>query len=89
MSAKSETIRVRISPGVRTLKAMLVVIGLVACLLLVLILGRARAPIAAQHTFIPQEFASYMCTGHVATPLCTLRVAHGVGHTAHVPPGNL
>ena len=88
MSAKSETIRVRISPGVRKLRAMLVAIGLATCLLLVLILARAGAPITAQHTFNPQEFARYMCTGHVANPLCTLKVAHGVGHTAHVPAGN-
>ena len=87
MSARSETVRVRIFPGVRIVQAMLVAMGLAACLLLVLILGRARAPVTAQHTFNPQEFAPYMCTGHVANPLCALKVVRGVGHTAHVPAG--
>jgi len=73
--------------GVRVLQAMLVAVVLAACLLLVPILGRGRAP-AVQHPFNPQEFASYMCTGHVPSPACASNVGRGVGHTAHVPAGD-
>lgn len=86
MSAKTETIRVRIAPGVRVWQAMLVATALVACLLLGLVLGRASAP-AGENTFKPRDFAPYMCTGHVPNPACELKVARGYGHTAHVPVG--
>ena len=73
--------------GVRVLQAMLVAIVLAACLLLVPILGRAGAP-DAQQRFNRQEFASYMCTGHVPNLACASTVGRGVGHTAHVPAGD-
>ena len=72
--------------GVRVLQAMLVAVVLAACLLFVPILG-GRAP-AVQHRFNPQEFASYICTGHVPNAACAITVGRGVGHTAHVPTGD-
>jgi hypothetical protein len=87
MSTRTETIRVRIFPGVRVWQAMLVAAALVASLLLGLALGRASAPVGTDTTFDSQDFAPYMCTGHVQNPACELKVARGYGHTAHVPPG--
>lgn len=87
MSAKTETIHVRISPGVRLWQVLLVAAALVASMLLGLVLGRASAPAGAELTFNPREFAPYICTGHVPNPVCALKVAHGYGQTAHVPPG--
>lgn len=87
MSAKTETIRVRISPGVRVWQALLVAAALVASLLLGLVLGRASAPASAESTFNSRDFAPYTCTSHVPNPACELKVARGYGHAAHVPPG--
>jgi hypothetical protein len=87
MSAKTETIRVRIAPGVRVWQAMLVAAALVASLLLGLVLGRASAPAGTDATFDPRDFAPYVCTGHVRNPACDPKVALGYGHTGHVPPG--
>jgi hypothetical protein len=44
MRGKTETIRVRISPGVRMWQVLLVAAALVASLLLGLFIGRASAP---------------------------------------------
>lgn len=87
MSAKTETIRVRISPGVRVWHVLLVAAALVASLFLGLVLGRASAPAGAEHTFNPRELAPFICTGHVPNPACVLKVARAYGQTAHVPPG--
>lgn len=77
MSAKTETIRVRISPGVRVWQALLAAAALVATLLLGLFIGRASAPAGAENTFNARDYAPYMCTGHVPNPACELRVAGG------------
>lgn len=87
MSAKTETIHVRISPGLRVWQVLLVAAALVVCLFLGLVLGRASAPAGVEHTFNPREFAPYVCTGHVPNPACELKIARGSGHTAHVPAG--
>lgn len=87
MSAKTETIRVRISPGVRVWQALLVAAALVGTLLLGLVLGRTSAPAGAEDTFNARDFAPYACTGHVPNAACELKVASGYVHTAHVPPG--
>jgi hypothetical protein len=87
MSAKTETIHVRISPGLRMWQVLLMAAALVACLFLGLALGRASAPAGAEHTFNARELAPYTCTGHVPNPACELNVGRGYGHTAHVPAG--
>ena len=86
MSAKTETIRVRISPGVRVWQAVLVAAALAASLLLGLVLGRASAPASAESTFNSRDFSPYTCTGHVPNPACELKVARADGHAAHIPP---
>jgi hypothetical protein len=83
----TETIRVRISPGLRVWQALLVAAALVAALLLGLVLGQARGPTGAGNTFTARDFRPYACTGHVPNPTCELKVASGYGHTAHVPAG--
>ena len=87
MSSKTETIRVRIAPGVRVWQALLVAAALVGSLVLGLVLGRAGATADTENTFDPRNFAPYVCTGHVPNPACVLEVAPGYGHTGHVPPG--
>jgi hypothetical protein len=75
MSAKTETIRVRIAPGVRVWQALLVAAALVGSLVLGLILGRAGVSSGAGNVFDQQKFAPYMCTGHAPNPACLLKVA--------------
>jgi hypothetical protein len=87
MSTKTETFRVRISPGVRVWQALLVAAALVGSLVLGLALGRAGASADAETTFDPRDFAPYICTGHVPNSACVLKVTPGHGQTAHVPPG--
>jgi hypothetical protein len=77
MSAKTETIRVRISPGVRVWQAVLVAAALVASLLLGLVIGRANAPAGAGNTFDSRDFAPYVCTGHVPSFVCELKLVGG------------
>jgi hypothetical protein len=93
MSAKSETIRVRISPGVRTWQALLVAVALVASMLLGLVLGRASAPDATANVpganaaaIEARDLSQFVCTGHVPSVACELKHARAVGNTAHVPP---
>jgi hypothetical protein len=93
MSAKSETIRVRISPGFRTWQALLVAVALVASMLLGLVLGRASAPgatanvpIATAAAIEARDLSQFVCTGHVPSAACELKHAEAVGNTAHVPP---
>jgi hypothetical protein len=75
MSVKTETIRVRIAPGVRVWQALLVAAALVGSLVLGLILGRAGISSGAGNSFDQRDFASYMCTGHVPNAACLLKVA--------------
>lgn len=87
LSAKTQTIHVRISPGVRLWQALLVAAALVVSLLMGLVLGRASAPAVDNHPIGERELAPLMCTGHVPNPACALRVVRGDGRTAHVPVG--
>ena len=65
MSAKTETIRVRIAPGVRMWQALLVAAALVGMLLLGLVLGRAGASAGAETTFQGRDSVPTGHTGHV------------------------
>jgi hypothetical protein len=82
MSAKTETIRVRIAPGVRMWQALLVAAALVGTLLLGLVLGRAGASAGAESTFQGRYSAPTVC--HVSKHACETTIP---GHTGHVPPG--
>jgi len=85
MSTQTQTIRVRIFPGVRMWQALLVSAAIVASLLLGLAIGRASAPTAAP-PIGSRDFSAYACTGHVPNPPC--RPAEvGYVNTGHVPPG--
>ena len=82
MSAKSETIRVRIAPGVRMWQALLVAAALVGTLLLGLVLGRADASAGAESTYQGRNAPPTVC--HVSKHACGPRIS---GTTGHVPPG--
>jgi hypothetical protein len=82
MSAKTETIRVRIAPGVRMWQALLVAAALVGALLLGLVLGRASASAGAESTFQRRDSVPTVC--HIPKRACEPTV---YGHTAHIPPG--
>jgi hypothetical protein len=82
MSAKTETIRVRIAPGVRMWQALLVAAALVGTLLLGLVLGRADASAGAESTFQGRDAAPTVC--HVSKRACEPTIS---GTTGHVPPG--
>jgi hypothetical protein len=93
MSVKSETVRVRISPGVRVWQALLVAAAVVASMLLGLVLGRASAPDTTGTTpgstgaaFEMRDLSPFVCTGHVPSVACELKHGVGIGSTAHVPP---
>jgi hypothetical protein len=82
MSTRTETIRVRIAPGVRMWQALLVAAALVASLLLGLVLGRASASAGAESTFHGPNSVPTVC--HIPKRACEPKV---FGHTAHVPAG--
>ena len=82
MSAKTETIRVRIAPGVRMWQALLVAAALVGTLLLGLVLGRASTSAGADSTFQRRDSVPTVC--HVSKRACGPTI---YGHTGHVPPG--
>ena len=82
MSTRTETIRVRIAPGVRMWQALLVAAALVGTLLLGLVLGRASASAGAESTFHVRNSVPTVC--HVSKSACELNL---YGHTAHVPAG--
>jgi hypothetical protein len=82
MSTRTETIRVRIAPGVRMWQALLVAAALVATLLLGLVLGRASASTGAESTFQGRNSTPAVC--HIPKRACEPKV---YGHTAHVPTG--
>jgi hypothetical protein len=82
MSARTETIRVRIAPGVRMWQAVLVAAALVGTLLLGLVLGRASASAGAESTSHVRTSVPTVC--HVPKRACEPNV---YGHTAHIPAG--
>ena len=82
MSARTETIRVRIAPGVRMWQALLVAAALVGTLLLGLVLGRASASAGAESTSPVRNSVPTVC--HVPKRACEPNVYE---HTAHVPAG--
>ena len=82
MSARTETIRVRIAPGVRMWQALLVAAALVGTLLLGLVLGRASASAGAESTFRRPDSVPTVC--HIPKRACEPKV---YGHSGHVPAG--
>jgi hypothetical protein len=82
MSARTETIGVRIAPGVWMWQALLVAAALVGTLVLGLVLGRAGASSGAESTFQGRDSAPTVC--HVSKRACGPTIS---GHTGHVPPG--
>jgi hypothetical protein len=82
MSARTETIRVRIAPGVRMWQALLIAAALVGTLLLGLVLGRVSASAGAASTFHGRNSVPAVC--HIPKRACEPKV---FGQTAHVPPG--
>jgi hypothetical protein len=86
MSANTQTIRVRILPGVRMWQALVVAAAIVLSLLLGILVGRSNAPAIAENTIGSRDLTSYACTGHVPNPECSTVAADYVS-TGHVPPG--
>jgi hypothetical protein len=86
MSADTQTIRVRILPGVRMWQALVVAAAIVLSLLMGILLGRSNAPAIAENTVGSRDLTSFACTGHVPTPACST-VEAGYVSTGHVPPG--
>jgi hypothetical protein len=86
MSTQTQTIRVRILPGVRMWQALVVAAAIVLSLLLGVLIGRSDAPAIAENTIDPRDFSRYACTGHVPSPACQT-VEVGYVDTGHVPPG--
>jgi len=80
MSAKTETIRVRIAPGVRMWQALLVAAALVGTLLLGLVLGRSSASAGTESTSHVRNSVPTVC--HAPERACELSM---YGQTAHVP----
>ena len=87
MRASTQTIRVRILPGIRMWQLLLVAAVIVASLMLGLVVGRSNAPASAATTFNPRDFRRYACTGHVPTQACHQTVEVGFVTSSHVPPG--
>jgi hypothetical protein len=87
MNAKTDTFRVRISPGVRVWQALLMAVALVGSLVLGLLLGRAGTSAGAEDTITTRNSAPVVCIGHVPKRVCASRVARTHGHTAHLPAG--
>jgi hypothetical protein len=86
MSANTQTIRVRILPGVRMWQTLVVAAAIVLSLLLGILVGRWNAPAIVENPIGSRDFTSYACTGHVPTPACST-VEAGYVDTGHVPPG--
>ncbi|HEV2950952.1 MAG TPA: hypothetical protein VGZ51_02520 [Actinomycetota bacterium] len=86
MSTQTQTIRVRILPGVRMWQALIVAAAIVLSLLLGVLIGRSDAPAIAESTIGSKDFSRYACTGHVPNPACQT-VEVGFVSTGHVPPG--
>lgn len=86
MSANTQTIRVRILPGVRMWQALVVAAAIVVSLLLGILLGRSNAPAIAENTTGSRDLSRYACTSHVPNAACP-RVEVGYVSSGHVPPG--
>jgi len=86
MSAQTQTIRVRILPGLRMWQALAVAAAIALSLMLGILIGRSDAPAAANPTVAPRDLGAYACTGHVPNPACRT-VDVGYVHTGHIPPG--
>jgi hypothetical protein len=87
MSTQTQTIRVRILPGVRMWQALLVAAAIVLSLLLGVLIGRSDAPAIAEDTIGSRDLSPYACTGHVPNPACLRPSETGYVNTGHVPPG--
>ena len=87
MSTQTQTIRVRILPGVRMWQALVVAAAIVLSLLLGVLIGRSDAPAIAEDTIGSRDLSSYACTGHVPNPACFRPSETGYLNTGHVPPG--
>jgi hypothetical protein len=87
MSTQTQTIRVRILPGVRMWQALVVSAAIVVSLLLGVLIGRSDAPAIAENTIGSRDFSRYACTGHVPNPACLRPFETGYVNTGHVPPG--
>ena len=70
MSTNTQTIRVRILPGIRMWQALVVAAAIVASLMLGLLIGRSNAPASAATTIDPRDFSRYACTSHVPNIAC-------------------
>jgi hypothetical protein len=86
MSAQTQTIRVRIFPGLRMWQALAVAAAIALSLVLGILIGRSDAPAGAATTVGSEDLSRYACTGHVPNPACRT-VDVGYVHTGHVPPG--
>ena len=87
MSAHTQTIRVRIMPGVRMWQALVVAGAIVLSLLLGLLIGRSTAPASAANATGSRDFSRYACTSHVPNAACQRKVEGAYSDTGHVPPG--
>jgi hypothetical protein len=87
MSANTQTIRVRILPGIRMWQVLAVAAAIVASLMLGMVIGRSNAPASAATTIGPRDFSRYACTSHVPNLACQQTVDVGYVSTGHVPPG--
>ena len=89
MNAKSDTFRVRISPGVRAWQALLLAAALVGSLVLGLVIGRAGASSGAEDTLTTRNSAAVVCTGHAPKRVCGSRIPRVHVNTAQLPAGDL
>jgi hypothetical protein len=85
MSTQTQTIRVRILPGIRMWQVVAIAAAIVVSLMLGVLLGRSDAPAGAA-TIEPRDFSRYACTGHVPNAACETVDVGYVG-TGHVPAG--
>ncbi len=69
MSTQTQTIRVRILPGVRMWQVVAIAAAIVVSLMLGVLVGRSDAPAGAA-TMQPRDFSRYACTGHVPNAAC-------------------
>lgn len=87
MSANTQTIRVRILPGVRMWQVSVIAAAIVLSLLLGLLIGGSNSPASAENTLDPRDIGAVGCTSHVPNEACRQPVEAGYLGTGHVPPG--
>jgi hypothetical protein len=87
MSAHTQTIRVRIFPGIRMWQALAVTAAIVLSLLLGVLIGRSDTPAGVADRIASRDFSRYACTGHVPSEACRTVDVGYVGTGGHVPPG--